>query len=330
MNTVHYEDILDYIAHYQDTCIVCPNYRHRECGYIFAGARLPKGSSILAETYNQMTYDERVLYDTQVSGDPCENQVTSVVFLNTVERDLELVPVGIDEDTVNILLQKAFRILHKYTSEEDLFEGTTIRSDIQKAIDLVMAHIDLDALRNGVSLYRLIQSADIGYKRENGLFTIYPREMAVSLMAWAIVQDHGGYYSSYGNFDARIWDIDKQQYIGPTWFYVEQYKANTPSDWDSTPIEHVKRKKGDAVPAESITPELQKLIDAKIIDSSLQLTPHQNRRSFVQYCHENGLYKPWLLENWRLIHNLILDQKGNPISAESFKQAFQDFQKNHL
>ena len=282
------------------------------------------------EEVENMDHEAFVLVMTQVNGERCESVDSEYDFLASVENHLRDVPPGVDEDTVNTVLQRAFRILNKYPTVNLLYINTPIKDEIQMAITLMMAYIDLDSIQNGASIYRLIQAADIGYDRPSGLFKICPRQMAIGYMSHCVVQDHDGYYLSNGAFDATIWDITRGAYIGKSWLDVMSYFQQAEPD---EPVVHLNRNKEvqEQRPKQEITmPELKQLVDGGILSDALQLNPKQSRRSLVEYCHEHNLFKPWLLDDWRRIDNVILDRSGQKISAESFKQAFQDYQKLHL
>lgn len=321
---------MDRIQRYQELCLGCYAYRRGLCGYIFADKRIPE-SERLPNDIGPMEYNgDWTIYLTQAYGEPCNTQDNSSGFLNAVESDLREVVPGVDEDTVNTVLQRAYRILHKYNVEETLFKNTTIGTDVQQAIDLVMAHIDLDSLQNGASIYRLIQSADVGYNRDRGLYKIYPRKMAVSLICRALVQDEDGYFESDGAYDARTLDVGRKSFIGPSWLDVMEYQKKTNPDESGTSIKRVKHSDEPSTPPDDILPELKKLIEAGILTNSLQLKHKQSRRSMVEYCIRHKLFRPWHLENWRSIDKMITDRSGHQITAESFKQAFQDYQKTHV
>jgi len=218
-NTKYIDEIIDSIARYQDHCFSCPNYRHRECGFAFPEARFPEDKRIFAEVYQEMDYEERRLCDTKMSGEPCEEQPNSVAFLDSIEEDLENVAPGIDEDSVNTYLRRMYRIMVKHKDSDPLMQNTSIRSDVKKAIQLILAKLDLDALEEGVSILRLINASKLGYTRKDGLFQIFPPEMAIPLIRKAIVQNPEGYYKGNGEYDPDIEDtvIQLDFFLGKDW-----------------------------------------------------------------------------------------------------------------
>lgn len=325
-----YEEILELIERHQDTCFTCYNYRYKYCGFVFPDKCIPEDKFPADEEIQKMADDAYTLFLTQAYGDRCKRVKTEFDFLTEIENRLRNVPPGIDEDSVNYILQRAFRILNKYPSENPLYKNTPVKEETQKAINLMMAYIDFDSIQNGASIYRLIQAADLGYDRPSGLFKICPRQMAIGYMSHCVVQDHDGYYESDGSFDATIWDITRKQYIGPSWLDVMKYMQQAqPAIPEAIITNNRARVEPEPLPLDS-HPELKQLVEAGILSNALQLKPKQSRRSLVQYCVEHELFKPWRLENWRSIDGILLDRSGALISAESLKQAFQDYQKLYM
>lgn len=334
-DTYYYDEIMDYIAHHQEICFTCSNYRKKLCGFAYSGKRLRDDQIPENQDFQNWAYDAYQLYLTQVTGEACEKQTPTVDFLNEVEEMLSRTVSGIDEDTVNYILQRAFRILNKYPLSEELFSSTPIKEDIQSAIDLVMAHIDLDSLEHGANIYQLIKAVEIGYDRKKGLFKIYPKAMAITLMRKCVQQTPEGYYLSTGDFDEESCDfrINKANFVGRTWLDVEKNTSRNYPDHVAATTAPADTKKEETAPESQYLvsiPELNQLVEAGILSKSLQLLPKQSRRSIVEFCHEHELFKPWHLDNWRRINGIISDHSGRKISASSLKQAFQDYQKNHL
>ena len=94
-----------------------------------------------------MADDAYTLFLTQAYGDRCKRVKTEFDFLTEIENRLRNVPPGIDEDSVNYILQRAFRILNKYPSENPIYKNTPVKEETQKAINLMMAYIDFDSIR---------------------------------------------------------------------------------------------------------------------------------------------------------------------------------------
>ena len=322
-----YEDILSIIERQQDQCFTCCHYRRGQCGFVFDNKIIPNDKVPSGEVVENLSGDDYILFLTQLNGERCYKVDSEFDFLTSIENHLREVPPGVDEDTVSYVLQRAYRILNKYPAQSTLYTHTPIRNEIQSAITLMMAYIDYDSIQNGASIYRLIQAADIGYDRPSGLFKICPRQMAIGYMSHCVVQDHDGYYESDGAFDATIWDINKKQYIGPSWLDVMKYMRQAQPVVPECTITASRVPVEPATLPENTKPELKQLVEAGILSNALQLKPKQSRRSLVQYCIEHNLFKPWHLENWRTIDGVILDRSNTLISAESLKQAFQDYQK---
>ena len=203
----YFNSIIDHISRYQDHCYTCANYRHGLCGFVYPAQRFVGGATILLETYKQMSYDERVLYDTRASGDPCEDQEGSVSFLNSIEDDLSRMPEGIDEGTLTHVLRRLYRVLGKHNISDPLMANTSIRSDVFKAVQLILAKFDLDALEHGISILRLIKTTKLGYTRKGGLYLLCPEEMAIPLIRKSIVQTADGYYLGNGEYEKDDEDV---------------------------------------------------------------------------------------------------------------------------
>ncbi len=322
-----YEEILNIIERQQDQCFTCCHYRRRQCGFVYDDKLIPDDRIPSGEEIENLSGDAYILFMTQLSGERCQKVDSEFDFLTSIENHLREVPPGVDEDTVNYVLQRAYRILNKYPAQSTLYTHTPIRNEIESAITLMMAYIDMDSIQNGASIYRLIQAADIGYDRPSGLFKVCPRQLAIGYMTHCVVQDHDGYYTSDGSFDATKWDITRKDYIGKSWLDVIAYYQHAEPDEPVVYVERNNRAPEQRPKPEITMPELKKLVDAGILSDELQLNPKQSRRSLIQYCVENQLFKPWHLENWRTIDGVILDRSKALITAESLKQAFQDYQK---
>ena len=223
-DTKYVEEIIDSISHYQDDCYACPHYRHGDCGFAFPDQRYPDGKTIYYENYVEMEYEERKLCDTKMTGEPCSDQPDSVTFLNSIESDLEKIPSGIDEDSLNIYLRRLYRIMVKHKNTDPLMANTSIRSDVEKAIQLLLAKFDLDALEEGVSILRLIKATKLGYSRKEGLFQICPEDMAIPLIKKSIVQTPVGYYLGNGEYEADDEDtvIKLDHFLGKEWNEASQ------------------------------------------------------------------------------------------------------------
>ena len=325
-----YEEILDEIAQHQDECFTCYNYRHKSCGFVYPDKRLPQDACPSQDDVESLSGDDYWCMMTQVTGERCTKHPDEIIFLEMIEKGLRNIPSGVDEDTVNYVLQRSYRILNKYPSDCPLYRNTPIRDEVQKAITLMLAYIDFDSIQNGASIYRLIQSVDVGYDRKSGLFKICPQLMAASLLEHCVVQDHSGYYDSTGNFDARIWDIEKTTYIGESWLDVIAYQEQKKSTNFEPHADRSKPTSEPESPPANIPSELRQLIDAGLLTNGLQLKPKQSRKSVVEYCHDHDLFKPWGLNEWRKIDCMISDRSGKEITAESLKQAYQDYQKLYL
>lgn len=334
-DTVSYEEIMNIISKHQEICFTCSNYITRQCGFAFPGARISEDQFPPDGEIQNWAYDTYQLFLTQSTGEACEKQTHSIVFLNLIEDKLSKTPPGIDEDTVNYILQRAFRILNKYSHDEGLYKNTPIKDDIQKAINLVMAHIDLDSLEHGANIYQLIQSVEIGYDRTTGLFRIYPKAMAIALMRRCVQQTPDGYYLITGDFDDTLNDfrINKANFVGRNWLEMEKRTGRVDSYDRSADAQSFEEKEIIEEPDSEVlrrVPELKQLIAAGILSNSLQLLSGQSRRAIVEYCYTNNLFKPWHLADWKAIGGIISDRQGRKISASSLKQAYQDYQKNCL
>lgn len=211
----YYDSILNHISRYQDNCYNCANYRHGLCGFVYPAQRFVGGATILLETYKEMDYDERLLYDTRASGDPCENQEGSVSFLNEIEESLEKLPQGADEGTLTHVLRRLYRLLGKHNITDPLMANTSIRSDVLKATQLILAKLDLDALENNVSILPMIKTTKLGYTRKGGLYLICPEELAIPLIKKSIVQTPNGYYLGKGVYANQTEDviIDSEHFL---------------------------------------------------------------------------------------------------------------------
>ncbi len=75
-------------------------------------------------------------------------------------------------------------------------------------------------------------------------------------------------------------------------------------------------------------PELQQAHKDGMIDNNGRLTT--NRAAFVRYCREKKFFGNLLLEDWKPINNVLKMKNGRQISAERFKQSFQDIQQDEL
>lgn len=228
--TLQYTDIIDRISNYQDHCFGCPHYRQHECGYVFPAMQLAPPERVLVSIGGEVEPSRRRVFQTQCSGEPCEEQPNSSVFLNSIEKALENVPRA-DEDTVVIILRRLYRVLNKYSSDEPLLVNTQIKKDVEQAINYILSKLDYEALEDSVSIYRLLKAAGLGYTRSMGLFKFYPKEMAISLMKHCLVQNQDGYYESDGAYDSEIEDvtIKLDHFIGRDWLAVEQYMKQAQS-----------------------------------------------------------------------------------------------------
>ena len=222
--TLQYTDIIDRITDYQDQCIGCPHYRQCECGFAFPKNQLAPPERVLVSIGGEVEPSRRRVFQTQCSGEPCDEHPNSMVFLNSIEKSLENVPRA-DENTVVFILRKLYRAQNKYSSEEPLFLNTQIKKDVEQAINFVLSKLDYEALEDSVSIYRLLKAAGLGYARSTGLFKLYPKEMAISMMKHCLVQNQDGYYESDGVYDPEIEDvtIKLDHFIGRDWMAVEQY-----------------------------------------------------------------------------------------------------------
>lgn len=249
--TLQYTDIIDRISNYQDHCFGCPHYRQHECGFAFPDMQLAPAERMLVSIGGEVEPSRRRVFQTQCSGEPCEERPNSAVFLNSIEKALEDVPRA-DEDTVVIILRRLYRVINKYSSDEPLLTNTQIKKDVERAINLILSKLDYEALEDSVSIYRLLKAAGLGYTQSMGLFKFYPKEMAISLMKHCLVQNQDGYYESDGVYDPGIEDvtIKLDHFIGRDWLAVEQYmKQALPTIPESrvfiseeTPVENALQK----------------------------------------------------------------------------------------
>ena len=147
---LQYTEIIDRIANYQDHCLGCPYYRQHECGYAYPEMRLVPAERVLVRINGEVEPARRRVFQTQCTGEPCEEQPNSAVFLNSIEKALEDVPRA-DEDTVVYILRRLYRVQNKYSLDEPLLANTCIKKDVEQAINLILSKLDYEALENSLS-----------------------------------------------------------------------------------------------------------------------------------------------------------------------------------
>lgn len=108
-----------------------------------------------------------------------------------------------------------------------------------------------------------------------------------------------------------------------TTFYIVKVITFTTSKIDKDFIKQVEALKAKTDELKAMEPQTSSLgFPLEIMDASNHLAV--SMAAFVRHCVENGLYDPYTIEAWRPIDGLILNGKGNPISAKQLAQSYQD------
>ena len=202
-----YRKILQDIAGYQDQCICCEHYQRGECGFAFPTVRLSESEAQFFTMFKDENEDNNRIYRTCHLGEPCQNRLSSIAFLNGVENELDCISEVFDESEIRYLIRKIYRCETKYSDEEPFIQNTSIREDISKALGLLLAKIDYECLEQGISIRSLIRSANINYTREEGLYKICPKEIAIEMMRNSLIWSPDGFYVPKGAYDDSIEDV---------------------------------------------------------------------------------------------------------------------------
>ena len=202
-----YRKVLKYIADYQDQCICCDHYQRGECGFAFPTVRLSESEVQFFSMFKDDNEDNKRIYKTCHLGEPCQDRQSSIAFLNNVENELDSISEVLDESEIRYLIRKIYRCETKYSDDEPFIQNTSIRDDISKAIGLLLAKIDYECLEQGISIRSLIRSANINYSREEGLFKVCPKEIAIEMMRKSLIWAPDGFYEPKGAYDLDLEDV---------------------------------------------------------------------------------------------------------------------------
>ncbi len=162
--------VIEMLNKYVDTCATCFSFITGRCGYVDESVN---HRMVGEDEYFMMDEDERNAYSTQISHQPCQEQIIEPVLLKNIAECLNDADIYLTEDWLVTTISKLYAVKTKVEQKDDLFRNRFV-GPIHNAIEAILAKIDMVFLQEHIEIREFVEMAGLDYDRYSCMSKICP------------------------------------------------------------------------------------------------------------------------------------------------------------